>query len=265
MMSKNTSLSPPARTPAGRTYVVGMTCGSVGKSTLARHVLHTHMPVARMLSVESATPDGQESDLYQRGQDQVREALRFELFSREAAGKIIDCGVTDSELVAEVVTELAAIARAGHITVILPVLCESKGLRGLEHFAALLPAGVRRLAILTQVEDEAADKKFRGGRYGAAVTAYCTEHGIALCPIPFLRSDLLDTASSVHAVAMIGRTLSEVGSIDLDALAAGSSARDRAAAAQLGLLIGAAAMAPAAIENTRAIYQWIVDQESGNG
>ena len=263
-MSKNT-LSPPPNPAAGLTYVVGMTVGSVGKSTLARHVLHAHMPVARMLSVESATPDGQESDLYQRGQDQVREALRFELFSRETAGKIIDCGVTDSELVAEVVTELAAIGRAAHITVILPVLCESKGLRGLEHFAALLPAGVCRLAILTQVEDEAADKKFRAGKYGQAVQAYCTEHSIALCPTPFLRSDLLDTSAAVHAIAMSGRTLAEVGSIDLDALSSGSTARDRAAAAQLGLLIGAAAMAPAALANTRAIYQWIVDQESGDG
>lgn len=251
-----------------RTFVVGMTVGSVGKSTLARHVLAANLPGARVLSVESATPDGQESDLYQRGQDQVREALRFELFSRHAAGKIIDAGVTDSELIADVIGELAAIGRAKHITVILPVLCESKGLRGLEHFAALLPVGVRRLAILTLLADEAADKKFRAGKYGQAVTAFCAEHSIALCPTPFLRSDLLDTASSVHAVAMSGRTVAEVASIDLDALAAGSSARDRAAAAQLGLLIGAAAMAPAALANTRAIFEWIQAQAregGGNG
>ena len=252
--------------PAGRTLVVGMTVGSVGKSTLARHVLAAHMPAARLLSVESATPDGQESDLYQRGQDQVREALRFELFARASGGKIVDCGVTDSELVAEVVAELAAIGRADHITVILPVLVESKGLRGLEHFGALLPPTVRRLAVLTQVEGADAHRKFRASKYGQAVEAYCESHGIALCPVPFLRSDLLDTSSAVHQVAMSGRALAAVGSIDLDALASASSARDRAQAAQLGLLIGAAAMAPAEIQNTRVIYDWIVSQEvSGNG
>lgn len=247
--------------PRGPTIIVGMTVGSVGKSTLARHVLAAHMSDGHLISVESATPDGQEADLYQRGQDQVREALRFELFAQAAGGKVIDCGVTDSELVASVIAELAAIGRADHITVILPVLVESKGLRGLEHFGALLPATVRRLAVLTQVEDAGTHRKFLASKYGQAVEAYCESHRIALCPVPFLRSDLLDTSSAVHQVAMSGRKLAEVGSIDLDALASASSARDRAQAAQLGLLIGAAAMAPAAIENTRAIYQWIVSQQ----
>lgn len=251
--------------PRGPTLVVGMTVGSVGKSTLARHVLAAHMSDAHLISVESATPDGQEADLYQRGQDQVREALRFELFSQAPGGKVIDCGVTDSELVASVIAELAAIGRSAHITVILPVLIEPKGLRGLEHFGALLPATVRRLAVLTQVEDAVADKKFRAGKLGQAVAAYCTEHKIALCPIPFLRSDLLDTGAAVHQVAMSGRTLAEVGRIDLDALASSGAGKDRAQAAQLGLLIGAAAMAPAAIQNTSAIFEWIVCQESVNG
>ena len=249
----------------GRTYVVAMTVGSVGKSTLAHHVLHAHMPSARLLAVESATPTGQESDLYQRGQDQVLEALRFELFARAPAGKIVDCGVTDSEMVGEVIAELSAIGRASHITIVLPVLIEAKGLRGLEHFGSILPADVRRLAVLTQVEDAGADKKFRAGKYGQAVEAYCTEHKIALCPIPFLRSDLLDTGAAVHQVAMSGRTLAEVGRIDLDALSSSGAGKDRAQAAQLGLLIGAAAMAPAAIQNTSAIFEWIVCQESGNG
>ena len=245
-----------------RTYVVGMTVGSVGKSTLARHVLLAHMPAARLLAVESATPTGQEADLYQRGQDQVREALRFELFAPAPGGKIIDCGVTDSELVASVVTEIATIGRAGHVTVVLPVLVEAKGLRGLEHFGAQLPAGVRKVAILCQVDDEGADKKFRAGKYGQAVEAYCAEHDIALCPVAFLRSDLLDDNTTVHKVALSGRTLAEVGSIDLDAIASvGGDEKDRATRAQLGFLIGAAAMAPAAIANTKAIYDWIGGQE----
>ena len=250
---------------AGPTYVVAMTVGSVGKSTLARHILAAHMPSARLLAVESATPDGKESDLYQRGQEQVREALRFELFSREPGGKILDAVVTDSELIAEVICELAHIGRAGHITVILPVLTDAKGLRGLEHFSSQLPAAVRRCAILTQVEDEAADRKFRAGRYGQAVTAYCNEHRIALCPIPFLHCDLLDTSTAVHQVAMNGRTLQEVSTIDLDVIASSGAGKDRAQRAQLGLLIGAAAMAPATIANTRAIFEWIVSQESANG
>ncbi len=259
-MSKEQHVTP----AAGPTFVVAMIVGSVGKSTLARHVLHAHMPGARLLSVESATPDCQEADLYQRGQDQVREALRFELFSRAIGGKIVDCGVTDSELVAEVIGELAAIGRAAHITIVLPVMVEAKGLRGLESFGALLPATVRRLAVLTQVEDAAAHRKFLDGKYGQAVEAYCESHDIALCPIPFLRSDLLDTSSAVHSVAMVGRSLAEVGTLDLDALAA-AGARDRVQAAQLGLLIGAAAMAPAAITNTRAIFNWIVSPGGGNG
>ncbi len=250
---------------AARTFVVAMTVGSVGKSTLSHHILLAHMPGARLLAVESATPTGQESDLYQRAQDQVREALRFELFSRAPGGKVVDCGVTDSEMVGEVIAELAAIGRAAHITVILPVLPDAKGLRGLEHFSSLLPDGVRKVAVLSQVESAEADKKFRGGRYGQAVEAYCAAHGIALCPISFLRSDLLDTSTTVHAVAMTGRTLQEVGSIDLDAIASECSGPDRATAAQLGLLIGAAAMAPPTIANTRAIFEWIVSQESANG
>ncbi len=259
----NSHQNTPAQSARGRTYVVAMTVGSVGKSTLARYVLATHMPGARLLSVESASPSGQEADLYQRGQEQVRDALRFELFAAEQPGKIVDCGVTDSELVAAVIAELTAIGRARHITVGLPLLTEAKGLRGLEHFNALLPTAVNRVAVLTQVEDEAADRKFREGKYGQAVADYCNEHNIALCPIPFLRSDLLDTAAPVHQVAMSGRTLAEVGSIDLDALASASAVKDRAHAAQLGLLIGAAAMAPAAIANARAIYDWIVSREGG--
>jgi len=248
---------------AGPTFVVAMTVGSVGKSTLARHVLLENMPDARLLSVESATPDGHERDLYQRGQDQVREALRFELFARAGGGKIVDCGVTDSELVAEVLAEIAALKRAAHITVVLPVLTEAKGLRGLESFSAKLPDSVRKVAVLTQVDDAAADQKFREGKYGQAVQAYCTEHSIALCPVSFLCSDLLDVTSNVHAVAMSdGRSLADVVSIDLDAIAA-ASGKDRAAAAQFGLLLGAAAMAPAALENCRAIYEWIAASAAG--
>lgn len=265
MSKKEQTAEPSAAGTPGRTYIVAMTVGSVGKTAFARHILHAYMPAARLISVESATPDEGATDLYQRGQAEARAALRFELFSRLPNGKIVDCGVTDSEMIAEVIAELAAIGRAGHITMVLPVLVESKGLRGLEHFGGLLPTSVRKVAVLTQVEDAAADVKFRASKYGHAVEVYCKEHRIALCPIPFLHSDLLDTSSAVHTVAMSGRTLEEVRSIDLDALATGAGPHDRAAAAQLGLLIGAAAMAPSAIENTRAIFDWIMSQENGNG
>ena len=253
-----TSDSAHAPASAGPTYVVAMTVGSVGKSTLARHVLAAHMPSARLLSVESATPSGQETDLYQRGDEQVREALRFELFAAATAGKVVDCGVTDSELVAEVLAEIATLNRAGHITAVLPVLTEAKGLRGLEHFGAKLPAGVRKVAVLVQVADAAAHSKFMQGKVGKAVEAYCADQGIGLCPVPFYKNDLLDTDSRVHEVALDGRTLADVVNLDLDKLAIDTrQGQNRAAAAQLGLLIGAAALAPAALGNTRAVYEWI--------
>jgi hypothetical protein len=253
--------SPPPAAP-GPTFVTAMTVGSASKTTLARHVLLAHMDGARLLSVESATPSGQEADLYQRGQDQVREALRFELFAAAPGGKIIDCGVTDSELVAEVVAEIATIGRAQHITVVLPVLVEAKGLKGLESFGAKLPAQVRKVAVLTQVADAAAAARFRDSKVGKAVETYCAEHQIALCPIPFLKNDLLDSDTRVHEVAMDGRTLADVANLDLDKLAIDTqNGQNRAAAAQLGLLIGAAALAPSALENTRAIYDWIARQE----
>ena len=256
MSSVNTS----EQTARGKTYVTAMTVGSAAKTTLARHVLLPHTRGARIISVESATPDEQATDLYQRGESQVREMLRFELFARSAQDKIIDCGVTDSEMAAELLTEVATLGRAQHITVVLPVLVDPKGLRGLEHFAGLLPSSVRKVAVLTRVRDGATAQKFLIGKVGAAVTRYCCEQGIALCPIPFLHSDLLDSDAAVHAVALRGRTLEAVAALDLDALAS-QTAPDREHAAQFGLLIGAAAMAPAAIENARAIYRWIVEQE----
>ena len=246
--------------PRGRTYVTAMTVGSAGKTTLARHVLLPHASDARLITVESATPDEQATDLYQRGQSQVREMLRYELFAVGPQDKIIDAGVTDSEMAAELLTEVVTLGRAQHITVVLPVLLEPKGLRGLEHFGALLPKAVRKVAVLTRVRDAETAKKFLSGKVGSAVVRYCADQDIGLCPIPFLNSDLLDTDSTVHAVALRGRTLTEVAALDLDALAI-QVAPDRDHAAQFGLLIGAAAMAPPAMENARAIYQWIAEQE----
>ena len=113
----------------GKTYVVAMTVGSAAKTTLARHVLLPHTLDARIISVESATPDEQATDLYQRSQTQAREMLRFELFARTPNDKIIDCGVTDSEMAAELLAEVANLGRARHITVVLPVLVSAKGLK----------------------------------------------------------------------------------------------------------------------------------------
>ena len=244
----------------GRTYVTAMTVGSADKTTLARHVLLPHASSARLITVESATPDEQATDLYQRGQDQVREMLRYELFAVASQDKIIDCGVTDSEMTAELLTEVVALRRAQHITVVLPVLIDPKGLRGLEHFGGLLPKAVRKVAVLTRVRNAETAKKFLGGKVGSAVVRYCADQDIALCPVPFVNCDLLDTDSTVHAVALHGRTLTEVAALDLDALAT-QVAPDREHAAQFGLLIGAAAMAPLALENAHAIYQWITEQE----
>lgn len=248
-----------------KTFIVAVTVGSAGKTTLSRHVLSSHAPSPAVLSVESATPAGDEVELFERSDSRTLLALKARLIAPDPARTlIIDAGVTDSELVAQALTELSKIRPLTHITVVMPVLIDRKGLTGLERYAQQLPPGVRRVAVLSQVHDAIAHTSFLQGKIGQAVTAFCKSTGVDLCPVPLFYSPLLDT-SAAHHTLLTPAGLVGVAELDIDALIAAAQAKrgDKDAEARFGLALDGIGMAQSALANTRAIYDYLAGGTNG--
>lgn len=244
-----------------KTFVVAVTVGSAGKTTLTRHILASHSPTPAVLSVESATPSGEEVELFERSDSRTLLALKARLIAPDPQRTlIIDAGVTDSELVAQALDELSKIRPLTHVTVIIPVLIDRKGLTGLERFAPTLPQSVRRVAVLSQVPDEPAHAAFLDGKLGKAVSAFCAASGVALCPVPLFYNPLLDTSAAHHAL-LSADGLRGVAELDIDALisAAQSKRGDKDAEARFGLALDGIGMAQTALANTRAIYNYLAE------
>lgn len=242
-----------------QTYVSAVTVGSAGKTTITRHVIAAHAPSPAVLSVESATPAGDEVELFERSDARTVLALKARLIAPDPSRTlIIDAGVTDSELVAQALRELSVIRPLSHVTVVVPVLTDRKGLTGLERFALTLPTSVRRVAVLSQVPDEAGHAAFLAGKLGQAVAAFCEAQGVELCPTPLYYSPLLDMHAPHHA--LMGKDgLAGVAALDIDALCAAALAKrgDMDAEARLGLALDGVGLAQRALENTRAIYDYL--------
>jgi hypothetical protein len=242
-----------------QTLVSAVTVGSAGKTTITRHVIAAHAPSPAVLSIESATPSGDEVELFERSDARTLLALKARLIAPDPSRTlIIDAGVTDSELVAQALRELSAIRPLSHVTVVVPVLTDRKGLIGLERFAPTLPASVRRVVVLSQVQDEKAHQDFRAGKLGSAVAAFCEAQSVELCPVPLYYSPLLDVHAPHHA--LLGKDgLRGVAALDIDALCSATLAKrgDMDAEARLGLAIDGVGLAQSALENTRAIYDYL--------
>ena len=147
-----------------KSYVVALPVGSIGKTTLTRHVLAAHCPYPSILSIESASPGGDEVELLSRDDERGARVLKTRLFAGDGKHTtIIDAGVTDSELCAQVLAELAEVEQlpAG-LAVVIPFEAGRKCASGLERFAARLPAGVRRVIVYNLVGN--GETGFRGLR-----------------------------------------------------------------------------------------------------
>ena len=248
-----------------KTFISAVTVGNASKTTLTRHVIAAHAPAPAVLSVESATPTGEEVELFSRSDSRTILALKARLIAPDPARTlVIDAGVTDSELVAQALTELAKLRPLSHVTVLIPVLCDRKGLTGLERYAPTLPPSVRRVAVLSQVSDEAAHAAFLAGKLGQAVSAFCSAHSVELCPVPLMYSPLLDTSAAHHA--LLGPSgLAGVADLDIDALIAAAQSKrgDKDSEARFGLALDGIGMAQAALANTRAIYDYLAGGANG--
>lgn len=250
-----------------KTFVQAVPVGSAGKTMFTRHVTAAYAPAPAVLSVESATPSGDEVELFERSDSRTVLALKARLIAPDPKKTlIIDAGVTDSELVAQALTDLAKIRPLSHVTVVIPVLTDRKGLTGLERFAPTLPASVRRVAVLSRVQDEETHRDFLAGKHGKAVTAFCEARGVELCPVPFFYSPLLDTSSEYHTL-MAKDGLRGVADLDIEALIAAAQSKredkDKSAEARFGLALDGIGMANEALANTRAIYDFISGSENG--
>ncbi len=249
-----------------KTFVTAITVGNASKTTLTRHVLASHAPSPAVLSVESATPSGEEVELFERSDSRTLLALKARLIAPDPQRTlIIDAGVTDSELVAQALTELSKIRPLTHITVVMPVLIDRKGLTGLERYAQQLPPSVRRVAVLSQVRDHITHTSFLEGKIGQAVSAFCKAQGVELCPVPLFYSPLLDTSAAHHS--LLGAAgLRGVAELDIDSLisAAQSKRGDKDAEARFGLALDGIGMAQSALANTHAIYDYL-SKDGTNG
>lgn len=242
-------------------YIVALPVGSVGKTTITRHVLAAHAPHPAILSIESASPGGDEVELLSRDDERGGRILKTRLFA--ADGKhttIIDSGVTDGELCAQVLAELAEVDQlpAG-LTVVIPFEAGRKCASGLERFAARLPAGVRRVLVYNLVrKGETGFRELRESAAGKQVTDFCASACIEVCPVPVYYSPLLDSDSPYHAL-LDSSGITGVAGIDLDSL------REKAAKARgnvdtearLGLALDGIGFAKKAAVNLRAVYDYL--------
>ena len=242
-----------------RTFASAVPVGSAGKTTLTNYVMAAYAPNPAVLSVESATPAGNEIELFERSDASMILALKARLIAPDSERTlIVDAGVTDSELVAQALMDLSKLRPLAHVTVVMPVMTDKKGATGLERYAPTLPDSVRRVAVLSQVEDYAAHEAFLASDRGKAVSAFCDTHGVELCPVPLLYCPLLDTSSAHHAL-LNGCGLSDVAELDIDAMVEDMRKKrgNRDIQKRVGLALDGIGMAKAALANTSAVYDFI--------
>ncbi len=244
-----------------KSYVVALPVGSIGKTTLTRHVLAAHCPYPSILSIESASPGGDEVELLSRDDERGARVLKTRLFAGDGKHTtIIDAGVTDSELCAQVLTELAEVDQLpATLTVVIPFEAGRKCASGLERFAARLPAGVRRVLVYNLVhKGEVGFRELRESAAGNQVTDFCASTGIELCPVPVYYSPLLDSDSPYHAL-LDSSGIAGVAGINLDALRekAAKARGDVDAEARLGLALDGIGFARRAEANLHSVYEYI--------
>ena len=244
-----------------KSYVVALPVGSIGKTTITRHVLAAHAPHPAILSIESASPGGDEVELLSRDDERGGRVLKTRLFAGDGKHTlIVDSGVTDSELCAQVLAELADVDQLPtDLTVVIPFEAGRKCASGLEKFAEKLPRAVRRVLVYNLVrKGEAGFRELRESAAGKPVADFCADAGIDVCPTPIYYSPLLDSDSPYHAL-LDGSGIAGVAGIDLDTL------REKAAKARgnvdtearLGLALDGIGFAKKAAVNLRAVYDYL--------
>lgn len=250
-----------------KTFVTAITVGSAGKTTLTRHVLSAHTPAPAVLSIESATPAGDEVELFQRSDSRTILALKARLIAPDPKRTlIIDAGVTDSELCAQVLTELVEVGQLpSEMTVVIPFESGRKCASGLEKFAEKLPRAVRRVLVYNLVRGE--EKGWAAALESAAgkqVADFCASSCIEVCPMPVYYSPLLDTDSPYHML-LDGSGVAGVAGIDLDALRekAAKARGNVDAEARLGLALDGIGFAKKALANLRAVYDYLAQDTEG--
>lgn len=244
-----------------KSYIVALPVGSVGKTTIARHILAAHAPSPAILSIESASPAGDEVEILNRDDERGVRVLKTRLFAAHAQSTtIIDAGVTDSELAAQVLRDLMEMDQLlTDVTVVLPYLAGKKSASGLEKFAAKLPAAVRKVLVYSQARDgERGFGALRATKAELGVAEFCGRAGIDICPTPVYYCPLLDTDSPYHSLLGVDG-IAGVASIDLDALRAkaGKVRGDMDAEARLGLALDGVGFAKRALANLRAVYEYL--------
>ena len=245
-------------------YIVALPVGSIGKTVIAKHVLAAHAPHPAILSIESASPGGDEVELLSRDDERGGRILKTRLFAADSTHTtLIDAGVTDSELCAQVLAELTEVGQLpAEMTAVIPFEAGRKCASGLEKFAGKLPRAVRRVLVYNLLrKGETGFRDLRESAAGKQIADFCASAGIELCPTPIYYSPLLDSDSSYHAL-LDGTGIAGVAGIDLDAL------RDKAAKARgnvdaearLGLALDGIGFARKAQTNLRAVYDYLAQE-----
>lgn len=250
-----------------KTYVVALPVGSVGKTTIAKYVLGAYAPSpAPILSIESVSPAGDEVEIINRDDARGARVLKTRLFAGDGKHTtVIDAGVTDSEMAAQILTELMEAGQlAGDVTVVIPYLAGRKCASGLERFAGKLPAGLRKVLVYSLVHGGATGfKAVRESQPEKKVVEFCGTAGIEVCPVPVYHSPLLDQDSPyyslLHRAGAAG--IAGVAGIDLDALRqrALKARGNQDAENELGLALDGIGFARRAEVNLREVYEYLAD------
>ena len=244
-----------------RSYVVALPVGSIGKTTVARHVLAAHAAAPALLSIESASPGGDEVELLSRDDERGSRVLKTRLFASDGKHTlIVDSGVTDSELCAHVLAELSEVDQLPeNLVVVIPFEAGRKCASGLEKFAAKLPSSVRRVLVYTLVRGgEKGWTTLRASATEKRVTDFCAAAGIEVCPVPVYYSPLLDSDSPYNSL-LDSSGVAGIAGIDLDALRekAAKARGNVEAEARLGLALDGIGFARKAQANLRAVYDYL--------
>lgn len=245
-------------------YVVALPVGSVAKTTLSRHVLGAYAPSPSILSIESVSPSGEEIEILNRDDERGARILKARLFAGDAKHTvIIDAGVTDSEMAAQILGELVEVGQlAADVTVVMPYLAGRKCASGLERFAGKLPLSLRKVLVYSLVKGaEAGFKTLRESAAEQAVAKFCSGTGIEICPVPMYYSPLLDQDTPYYSLLQRSGAagLGGVSNIDLEALRAKAvKARgNQDVEAELGMALDGIGFARRAEANLREVYEYL--------
>jgi hypothetical protein len=247
-----------------KNYVVALPVGSVAKTTLSRHILGAYSPSPSILSIESVSPSGDEVEILNRDDERGARVLKARLFAGDSKHTvIIDAGVTDSEMAAQILSELVEVGQLpADLTVVMPYLAGRKCASGLERFAGKLPPSIRRVLVYSIVQGGPTGfAKVRENDAERKVAKFCAAAGIEICPVPLYYSPLLDQDTPYYSLLQRAGTsgLGDIANIDLDALRAKAvKARgNQDAEAELGLALDAVGFAKRAEANLREVYEYL--------